>query len=401
MSHRRTLSASEAMFAGNRSTVAYSVFGTGELHRRSLETAFEALLRSYPVLATRIVPGAAGWTLEPTAESPDVRVGADSGMPASGYDVVGPDSVCALDLGLRQNQFRLTLLIHHSVADAAASLRYLERLCALYTATVETGSPGSVVVHALPLSLEELLARRGFEVPAVAAPVVDRASPAAGVTDVPRVRHGRTRLTRSQTDALFARGRHHDLTVHGVVCAAILLAAHELSCATGPAPLAVVSAVDLRSRGGAPIAPEEGTVIQGLDTAVVTVDRDDDPFRLGRAVLDSLRANLANKIVHQTFLRNQEIGRPGIDKPLMVANWGRIPALQLPPGVRVNDFRASARGLRMDRAHTAAPTFFVTTCDGRLGIDHPAWVTDDSDPTTAWSSALERCLLRIAAAGGG
>jgi hypothetical protein len=140
----------------------------------------------------------------------------------------------------------------------------------------------------------------------------------------------------------------------------------------------VVSSVDLRTRTGSPIAAEAGTVIQGSDTALVTVAHNDDPIRLGRTVLDSLAANLANRSVHETFLRKHQVRPQAVDNPLM------------------HDFRASACSLRMGRAHTAPPSFFITTCEGRLSIDHPAWVFDDSDPTFAWNSALTRALLHIA-----
>ncbi|MGL5444889.1 MAG: phthiocerol/phthiodiolone dimycocerosyl transferase family protein, partial [[Mycobacterium] stephanolepidis] len=52
----RPLYPSEAMFAGNRSTVAYSAFGTGTLKIDALTTAFRALLASYPMLSAQIVP---------------------------------------------------------------------------------------------------------------------------------------------------------------------------------------------------------------------------------------------------------------------------------------------------------------------------------------------------------
>jgi hypothetical protein len=183
--------------------------------------------------------------------------------------------------------------------------------------------------------------------------------------------------------------------VHGVVCAAILLAAHELSLARDAVRFAVVSSVDLRTRAGAPIAAEAGTVIQGADTAVVTVAPHDDAIRLGRAVLDSLATNLANHTVHEAYLHRREVRPHGADNLLMVTNWGRVPALRLPHGVQVHDFRASAYGRGMGRAHAAPPSFFISTCDGRLSIDHPAWVSDGSDPTLAWTSALERAFVRI------
>ncbi|MBB4853992.1 hypothetical protein HNP40_001372 [Mycobacteroides chelonae] len=41
------------------------------------------------------------------------------------------------------------------------------------------------------------------------------------------------------------------------------------------------------------------------------------------------------------------------------------------------------------------PSFFITTCDGRLSIHHPAWVAGESDPTVAWSAALRRAFDRV------
>lgn len=401
MSYRRALSASEARFAENRSTVAYSVFGTGRLDLDALTTAFGALLRTYPVLAGRIVPSPDGYVLEPARREPDVRIGTGpvDRLPAGGYAVVDTDAVCAIDVSQRQDAFRLALSTHHSIADAGASMRYLETLCALYTTTVETGSPGPLVTHPLPLSLEEFLTARGFELPA--APAV-RPAPAPeldarGAEPAPAVLHGRTRLGRRETARLFEIARNAGLTVHGIVCAAILLAAHDLSREPGPVPFRVESSVDLRTRTGPALPAEAGTVIQGSDGAVVLVEPNDDPIRLGRAVLRSLAHNLAKGLVHTRLLRSQDLRGRGAEPPLMVTNWGRVPPLHLPEGVRVHDFRASASGARagVRRVRSAPPSFFVTTCGGQLSLDHPAWVSDGSDPTVAQSVALAKAFERI------
>lgn len=380
------------MFAANRTTVAYSVLGTGALDRGALATAFQALVRAFPLLGARLVPDAAGWVVEPVSRVPALRDGLALEIPATGFDVVDADAVCALDLVQRSDHFRLTWLTHHSVADARPSLRYLQVLCELYTDTVQMGRPRALPPHPLPRSLEAFLAERGFDVPTAPAAPAARPRDEAAATPGPRFRDGRTRLAHDDTRALFDVARAHGLTVHGIVCAVILLAARELSASP---EFGVVSSVDLRTRAGEPLAPEAGTVIQGLDTAVITVGLDDDPIRLGAVVLDSLSANLTSRKVHETFLRNQQVRPRTIAQPLMVTNWGRIPPLPLPSGIRVRDFRAFARGLRMDRAQTMPPSFFITTCDGRLSIDHPAWATDDADPTLAWNAALQDAVRRV------
>lgn len=390
----RALYPSEAMFAGNRSTVAYSAFGTGTLKIDALTTAFRALLASYPVLCAQVVPAEHGYVLHHAARPPALQIGTSTALPRTGFTIADPDAVCAIDVAQAGNDFRLTLLIHHSVADAVAGLRYLEVLCAFYTRVVETGSVGTVRSHPLALSLEQFLADRGYVIPEAGAPPAPRAETAADTTVV--VRHGRTRLGREQTTKLVDTARAASLTVHGLACAAILLAAHALSRSQGPVTFGLTSSVNLRTRTVAPITATQGTVIQGADTAILAVGPDDDPLRLACAVLESLGSGLMGQTVHQAFLRQPRLQQQPTENPLMVTNWGRIPVLRLPHRARIHDFRATVRGRHIGlRATTLPPSFFITTCDGRLSIDHPAWVADESDPTVAWSAALRRAFDHV------
>ncbi|MFD6199259.1 acyltransferase [Mycobacteriaceae bacterium NPDC060252] len=380
------------MFAGNRSTVAYSAFGIGVLDIDALTTAFHALLASYPVLNAQIVPAGHGYALQYAPQPPALQMGNGTALPRAGFTIVDPNAVCAIDVSQRGHDIRLTLLTHHSIADAGAALHYLEVLCSLYSCVVETGSAGTIRSHPLAISLEQFLAERGYVIPEACAPPAPRAETTVDATVV--VRHGRTRLGREQTTRLFDAARAAGLTVHGVVCAAILLAAHALSRSQGHVAFGLTSSVDLRTRTDAPIAAAEGTVIQGADTVILAVAPDDDPLRLARAVLDSLAGGLVDHSVHQAFLRYPQ--QQSIENPLMVTNWGQIPPLRLPDGLRIHDFRATVRGGRIGlRATTLPPSFFVTTCDGRLSLDHPAWVIGESDPTVAWTAALGRAFDRI------
>lgn len=390
----RTLDPSEAMFAGNRSTVAYSAFGAGVLDIDALTLAFRALLRSYPVLATQIVSAGHEYVLHHVPHPPALQVGTCTALPPAGFTIVDPDAVCAIDVAQQGNDFRLTLLTHHSIADAGASLKYLEVLCSLYTRVVETGSAGATRRHPLAMSLEQFLAERGYVIPAPCAPPATPVEPTVETAVV--LRHGRTRLSRAQTTRLFDSARAAGLTVHGIVCAAILSAAQALSRSQDPVTFGLTSSVDLRTRTGAPITAVQRTVIQGADTATLAVTSDDEPLRLARAVLDSLASGLVDRRVHQAFLRHQPLQQQSVENPLMVTNWGRIPALRLPAGLRIHDFRATARGWRIRlRATTLPPSFFVTTCEGQLSLDHPVWLADESDPTLAWTAALGQSFDRI------
>lgn len=388
MSYRRPLSPSESLFAAGRSTVAYSVIGDGVLKTDCLTRAFAVLLRRYPVLSGRIVWDGSGYHLAPGPGTRSLRLSTQVDQPPTGAAaVLTPDEVCAVSVGECDNRFRLTLLVHHSIADAPAALRYLQVLCEIYCRVVETGSPGEDSAHPLPQSVEQVLIDRGFSIP-VSAPPPAPPRPAADDSST-TARMGRTRLNREQTAGLFAAANRHCLTVHGIACTAIVLAAQQV---TGATTHTVSSSVDLRSRVNPPLRAADGTVIQGADHAVV--DAAGDPWSIGREVLASLSAGLANHAVHQIFPSGAGLRPPELN-PLLVSNWGRIPPLRFPADISAHDFRASAAGVGGTQTHTSPPAFFVSTFAGRLGIDHPLWVVDDGDPSAAWNAALHRAFDRL------
>lgn len=419
--YTRALDPSEKLFADVRNTVAYSVIGNGSIDTEALATAFVALQQSYPVLSGRICATSDNdydlVLVPPAAARVRIATGPVDVLPVDEAAVVAEDEVCAVELAQDGDNFRLTLLTHHSVADGMASLRYLQVLCELYTRVVQTGSPGEITVHPLPRSVEQLLAENGIEKQPLAVeyelPDPRTLPPPAPRDPAPReVRRGRVHLSSERTAALFALGREHGLTVHGTVATAVLLAAADLTGTTGPETFTFMSAVDLRARLNPVVPAEGGTNVLGADHAVVRMDPHSEAYTLGRAVLDSIAANLANQRIHQGFLHQWDMreqtnellrrGYPVVgDNAVMVTNWGAVPTLRFPDGVRAHDFRGSF-GAAMDDDRFAAKvnvgvmSMIVTTFDGRLALEYQRWSrTGEVDKTVAQTSALERAFDRL------
>ncbi|MUM17088.1 acyltransferase [Mycobacterium sp. CBMA271] len=416
----RALDPSEKLFADVRNTVAYSVLGTGSIDIDVLTTAFTALRRSYPVLSAQIREvGDSDYDLVLTpAAHARIRIatGPVDALPEGEAAVVAEDEVCAVEVAQDGNDFRLTLLTHHSVADAMASLRYLQVLCELYTRVLESGGAGELTVHPQPRSVEQLLAANGIEkqpLPAEYGLPDPESLPAPPPRDpTPQhVRRGRVRLSPERTAALFALGREHGLTVHGIVASAVLLAAADLTGVTGPTTFTFMSAVDLRARLDPVVPAEGGTNVLGADNAVVTVDPGGDVFTMGRAVLDSIAANLANQTIHQGFLHQWDMreqmfellarGYPVIgENAVMVTNWGAVPPLRLPADVRAHDFRGSFGAAMEDdrfaaKINVGVMSMIVTTFDDRLALEYQTWSRGGPDRTVAQTAALERAFDRL------
>jgi hypothetical protein len=162
----RVLDPSEQRFVRHATFTGRSVTVRGELDAAALGAAFAALQRAFPILVCRIVeddtetgilvrPG----DIEPVGawvsfgDPDEVRIPTESMDPGAqlGY----------LDVVLaEEDRARVTLFVHHSVADAAHCVELFERLWGYYTDHVETGTIAAAA-REYPVSLESLLARRG------------------------------------------------------------------------------------------------------------------------------------------------------------------------------------------------------------------------------------------------
>lgn len=165
----------------------------------------------------------------------------------------------------------LALTFHHSIADGRAGMALLRRLLALLAGKASpfdlsaAAVPGDLLPPMkalmppdrrwaeLPEAAQQLKAAliadyRRFGAPATL-PWLDSGAPGMA----PKIR--RLRLDAGQTRRLLARARDKGTTVHGVLCAAQLLAQAQLHDTTTPRTTLLSSPVDMRDHLQ-PVAPE-------------------------------------------------------------------------------------------------------------------------------------------------
>ncbi|MET8778460.1 hypothetical protein ABZV58_25945 [Nocardia sp. NPDC004654] len=379
----RPLAPSEQMFAFGEVFVGYSTRVSGRLDLSALSTAFDAVVRAYPILGARLeATGTGGHVLVASpGAAPEISVvDGDPEQLLAGAKFDQSVAVGALCVVRDGDTASVTLVIHHSVADAYHSLAILGDLWSFYRAAAE-GRPLVAEVHPYPDPVEVLLAARGIEkfpTPAAAAPAPQSAAiPAAPAPDdiapgYPMPQTTRCRLSEEATARLVDLGHREQVTMHGLVSAAILLMEAEVR-ALPLTELMYLYSVDLRARVSPPIGLTDGTDVLGFANYVPSAEAGTTLIGLARGVCDTLRGAVASGFVQQTPLQIPDVaaaGPPKIPGMVVATNWGRVPQLPSQKDLRIDDFRSIfiAKPDRTGR-RPAANTCVISTYDGRLSIE--------------------------------
>ncbi|MEV6561377.1 hypothetical protein AB0M22_37055 [Nocardia sp. NPDC051756] len=378
----RPLDPSELMFAGAGAYVGYAVEVSGRLDLAALSAAYAAVVRAYPVFGGRLEPSDdGGHVLVASTATPEISVvDDDSGhlLIDQKFDQrVALSAVCVVRDG---DTASVTLLTHHSVADAYHSLAVLAELWSCYTDAV-AGHSLERRVRGYPASIEELLAERGVEKmtfpdpagqPAASTPAVDPVVDEHGWQSAPQV--SRCRLSAAETAALVELGHRECVTINGLVSAAVLLSEAEIR-ELPLTELLYLYPVDLRTRITPTAGLTDGTNLLGF--ANYTPAEPVELLELARGICESLRVALDAGIVQQTPLHIPDMAMnvtapiPGL---VIMTNWGRIPELRTPEDLHINDFRSTLT-TAIDAEAPSAPqqpgggTCILSTFGSRLSIE--------------------------------
>lgn len=385
----RPLAPSEQIFAFSEVFVGYCARVSGRLDTTALAAAYEALVTAHPVLGAQLVPSEPfGHTLV-TSGPPAIVVTVADGNPEFLLTGAEPDQRRALGsvhVVRSATGAAVTLLVHHSIADATHALHLYQRLWQCYS-TAAAGRVPVLPPARQPLPVEDLLAARGITrrpVPGRSEP--GRSEPPLPPPDALTTNHHeypplittRCRLSREHTGALVSFGHRAGVTVHSLVAAALLLTESEARRipVTG---LQCSYSVDLRHRVRPPIEPAEGTNVLGFAGFRPAPGEEYTLVSLARGVLDALRDGLTTGYVQQTPLQLPDTLAAPPANPVdtvMTTNWGRLPGLS-GYGVRIDDFRTTMIA-KSDPTGRRPPqpgggTSIITTYDDRLSIEihHP------------------------------
>ena len=264
-------------------------------------------------------------------------------------------SLLNLLLKLGDDRSKLTLYVHHALADAHHVFSLLEELFTRYTDAVVNGDVGPVTPSPAPESLEQVLEKRGmgkkarsglerfmplifaYDLPTSVPP------PLPANPDVPQeIPTARIRLTEQETADLVEFGLANQLSLNSLVAAAILLTEWERRN-TPHIPIPYLYPVDLRYLVSPPVSDTGSTNPMGVATFVAEITPETDILELARNIVASFRADLSDGVIQQSVLHfslQYQGSPPGLPPMVLCTDAGPIPAVQTPPGLEIDDFRS-------------------------------------------------------------
>ncbi|QLY28209.1 phthiocerol/phthiodiolone dimycocerosyl transferase family protein [Nocardia huaxiensis] len=391
----RPLAPSEIVYATATVCIAYSVLATGELDIERLTRAFAQVRARNPILDAHLVVRDDAAVDFAAAEGAQARVIVTDGDPElvlTGAQIDQAREVSALLVVRGENAARVTLLIHHAIADGHHSLTLFEQLWSAYTdsAAFEAAHPES---GDYPKSLEELLNEQPQE-----------PAPYPLPADVPRIgtlpmEAVRCRLSAAATTALLEYARREQLTVNALLSAAILLTETKFRNVALP-ELHYIFAVDLRDRIEPPVAATASNNFFGYAEYHAETD-ETDLTAVARAVTAAFQSELAAGAILEKARTgyNPNLVAKGIVRS---SNWGRIPAFVTPEGLSLSDFRGGmtvnppAVAPPPDAPELAPGEYFIATYQGELTINFVPLPWLDEADKQGRADMLEKLLGEFA-----
>jgi phenolphthiocerol/phthiocerol/phthiodiolone dimycocerosyl transferase len=397
----RRLAPSEEWYAQSMTFGAITLDLTGRFDIAAMSTAFDALLEAHPILAGHLQSGPDG-RHEIVADDL-LHPGIWLASPDSPEVVLDPlVSLINVNVKVLDGRTEVTLYVHHSLADGHHQAALLFELFSRYTDVVSTGGPGPVSAAPAPVSLENLLDRRGIATNRRSG--LERFMPAMFAYElapprVPELRGNATRpvpaptargrLTTEETNALVEFGRANRLFLNPLTSAAVLLAEWQLR-GTPDIPIPYVYIVDLRTLLDPPVGAMEATDPLGMATYLAHIDSKTELVGLARDIAGSLATDLSDGVVQTSMLHfkpQYDDGPRGLPDVVSSTNLGRTPPLPTPPGLSVTDWRTT-----IFRASTVVDMYSVGIFGGHVAVEHHTYA-----PQPQRSVDLVLSILRDAA----
>lgn len=384
----RSLATSEMHSASWNSTIAHTTSVEGPFDVEAMAAAFTALTVRHPALRCRIavVDGTFSFSVTPDFQpTVEVHVGQPRDRPTDGPIralVEQERELARLEIVRRRESTVVTLLIHHGIADLAATLAYCRELWANYTGIVEGSFRAGPPVHSLPSPLESVAPGAEFGQarpnPAVRQP--DRSA-------FERPDTVRLTLSERETSGLLRSCRESGVTLHAGLAG--LLVAARASGLSRDELLRCASIVNTRRYLPRPLAPTAGTNILGISWADLRVTDGISPIRLGDQIVRKLHADIADGSIWGNN-RAAEVNRAPA-RGVMISNLGSISEVTTPEGVSVTGHSVVGNAIGRRADVNGLQVYQTYGFQGRLFIDSIA-TAENPSPFTDVRECLEALL---------
>jgi hypothetical protein len=280
--------------------------------------------------------------------------------------------LCRITLLQSSEQFdphELIVTFHHAIADGISALHFMHELLSFCQQLIE-GTPISPL-ESLPLlpPLEQLLAKCLSEPTAnlTQVPPSQNPPPALLIEQTAPVDLRRTRLLpyefdRDLTLQLKSRCRDEQTTVHGTLCAAMLLACVRQLSSPEPVHVACGSSVNLRGSCVPVVEPSHlGCFVSAVTTAH-QISLDANFWELARECQKTIHQLIDDKVPHHQASNPSLIDKyqPSFLAQLAEHNMGRTSTTYV-SNLGQFDFKKSSESVRLESFHFATGLNLVGT----------------------------------------
>ncbi|MEU9979025.1 protein kinase [Streptomyces sp. NPDC051014] len=403
---QRELCPVENLYVAQRSRAVVSCALSGPVDVMALSAAFDTVTARHPTLLAHLVTEGPGHHLRllPPSRRPrlESRTGGDDVYGELLNDplpVGGPLARATLASTPDGIRHLFVLVIDHVITDGRNAIALLNAVWDRYGEVIGTASadgsapaPGPgfppPVATLLPLTdAADTAAYRERRIEQSARPpelvAYDTLPGTRGEADceasgpsegTARIEVRRLSLGTAHTGRLRAVARDAGLSVHGLVAAAVLLAARGRLTGEGPRHLRCMSPVDLRARLRPPLPAEVAVASVTAHLCDVEVCADSDPLDLARQVSGGLR-EFFDRGDHFRELRimPDAVRYPHLQLgTVIVTNMGVVAGPRLPDGLRMRDVRlVPAREHYFPQAGRSPLMACVVSFDDRLAVEFP------------------------------
>jgi hypothetical protein len=145
------------------------------------------------------------------------------------------------------------------------------------------------------------------------------------------------RLNESQTHDIVELCRSHNIGLHAVLSAVILMAEWQVRGKLN-IPVPFIYTVDLRYFLSPPVSATGCTNPIGLGTYLAEIDRKTTVVDLARDIAETFRTDLSDGVIQQSRLHfsPQYVGNaPGLPDVVLLSDNGLVPPVRTPPDVEV------------------------------------------------------------------
>lgn len=384
--HRRLDILEKEMVLGRPQAFNIAFHGTIDVF--AMNHAWNAICVRHPVLQGKIIEDSDGYALDSRPGDIPILFVCDGDENRLREEVFKPwnmeEALARLVLIRSREGGFLSLLFDHAIADATAIFSLLKKLWSLYSDILGGRDVSMKEICSLPRPPTELLRDRWGkvdieEIQTPDATSFERVPPAE---DQIEPIHRRLHLKREETTRLRKASRAHRISIHSLLCGAILVALRGQGVGQGSALMACWSMVDLRGRVDPPISPTETTNCLAFQLSEVLVGS--DPLEVSSMVNRQIESDIARKRV--SFLMSSlRASRVQTELEQHTANTSInnlriVETFTQPSSLEITDFFITPPRY----STTPFPTHGASTYDGHLSIfsSYPSTLFSSEDVKT-------------------